>query len=68
MDIERLHVFQIVESLQQIQTGFSLEYQNIHTRHLFHINTLSPRHTTFLQTNGVHPLLSDGLCSNFKKC
>ena len=32
--IEMLHIFQKVESIQKMQAGFSLEYQNIHIRYM----------------------------------
>ena len=37
MCIKMLHVFQKVESIHKTQAGFSLEYQSMHTRHIFKI-------------------------------
>ena len=34
MYMEMLHVFERLESIHKKQTGFSLEYQNIHARYI----------------------------------
>ena len=41
-----LHVFQVVESIHEMQAGFTLEYQKNHTRHIFNINIFLS-HTVF---------------------
>ena len=48
-----MHMFQKVESIQKIQAGFSLEYQNIHGRYM---NVLFSLHKSFY-TNGYYPVI-----------